>query len=76
MDWSISEASNRFGTMLIVFGVLDYMTLHVFSEFQLQRGPTIGYLRVWRFGMVHNFGILKLVAIERGCETGLELCYS
>ena len=28
-----SEVSNRFGTMLIVFGVLENMILHVFSKF-------------------------------------------
>ena len=70
MEWSISEASDRFGTMLTVSGILENIILHVFLVFQLQHGSTI-----WRFGMVDNFGmnnriVLKLVAIERACKTG------
>ena len=47
MDWSISEASNRFRTMLIMFGVLDYIILHVFSEFHF----FVSYAN-FSFGMV------------------------
>ena len=76
LEWSFREASDRFGTMPIVSGTIENIILHVFRVFQLQHGPSIGYLQVWRFGMDHNFGmderiILKLVAIERGCKTGL-----
>ena len=76
LEWSFREASDHFGTMPIVSAIPENIILHIFRVFQLQHGPTIGYLRVCRFGMVHNFGmderiILKLMAIERGCKTGL-----
>ena len=72
----LHPASDRFGTMPILSGTIENLILDVFRDFQLQHGPTIGYLWFWRFGMVHNFGmdnriVVKLVAVERGCKTGL-----
>ena len=51
LEWSFREASDRFGTKPIVSAIIENLILHVFRDFQLQHGPTIGYLRVWRFGM-------------------------
>ena len=51
LEWSFREASDRFGTKPIVYAIIENLILHVFRDFQLQHGPTIGYLRVWRFGM-------------------------
>ena len=44
LEWSFREALDCFGTMSIVSAILENIILYVFRDFQLQHGPTIGYL--------------------------------
>ena len=64
LEWSFREASDRFGTKPIVSAIIKSIILHIFRVFQLQHGPTIGYLRVWRFGMDHNFGMDERIILK------------
>ena len=62
MDWSVSEASNRFGTMLIVFGVLDYIILHVFSKFHFFCRMQIFHLEWSLKEASDRFGTMPIVS--------------